>query len=134
MKSLMVALVACLTLAMAKTAMADPSLGPAMFATFNNYNASDEKPGDPAYCRNEPSAMPSGRQTDCSVSMARTGTGRYTITVTNGAPFEEFFETGHTVFVTAVGSNALCREVGASVPTGTNDFVSNVRCVTPSGA
>jgi hypothetical protein len=117
-----------------KGAEADATQSPAMFARFNNYNATDPRLGNASLCFNVPEGMPAGRQSRCSVSLVRTGVGASTITVTNGKPFPAFFDVGYSVFVTSVGGNALCREVSGRVPTGTNNFESKVQCVTPAGA
>jgi hypothetical protein len=115
-------------------ALADPPVSPALFAKFNTYNQAGAEPGQNSLCFNDPESMREGRQSSCSTSRVRTSVGVSTITITNGKPFDEFFDAGYTIFVTAVGSNALCRETATWVPAGTNDLKSTIRCVTPAGA
>jgi hypothetical protein len=104
-----------------------------MFAHFANYNQSEPVLEGP-HCFNEPSAMPAQRQAACGPPvLARTATGRYTVTVPNGAPFPTIFgDSGYQVYVQTVGGTANCFDTGLSSDAAFT-LTSDVRCVTPMG-
>ena len=107
--------------------------GPALFAFFPNYNQSEPELQGP-HCWNEPSSMPPQRQAPCGRPvLLRTATGRYTVTVPNGAPFPAVFgDSGYQVYVQTVGGTANCFDTDLSSD-GAFTLTSNVRCVTPTG-
>jgi hypothetical protein len=107
--------------------------GPALFARYNYYSVNASGPFSGPSCFNEPSSMPAGRQSFCSVQpITRLAAGSYEIRVTNGAPLPSSEDSGYAVFVTTVGSNAQCSETSTSW--SSNNLVSRVTCVTPSGS
>jgi hypothetical protein len=107
--------------------------GPALFAYFPKYNQSEPVLEGP-HCWNEPSSMPAQRQARCGPpALVRTATGRYTITVANGAPFPPVFgDSGYQVYVQTVKGNANCFDAGLSSDAAFT-LTSDVRCVTPTG-
>lgn len=122
------------SLVCASSAHAGTTPGPALYARYNYYNLNTGGPGFGPECFNEPSDMPAGRQSYCSVQpINRLSTGSYEITVTNGAPLPSSGQDiGYAVLVTAVGSNAQCSET--STTWSNNNLISRVTCVSPSGA
>jgi hypothetical protein len=114
-------------------ASADAVSGPALVAWFPHYNQ-ELQPGIGtlgAGCLNEPEQMPVDRIGLCErPTVEELSPGRYRVSLTNGAPFPRLADdSGHAVFVAAVGSNARCFEEETS--DDGHDLVSVVRCVVP---
>jgi len=108
--------------------------GPAVIAWYPRYNEGIPNLGLAGPdCLNTFTRMPAGRQDRCEQPMLTSlGTGRFQITVDNGAPFPEIADdSGSLVFVTAIASNAHCFEESATVTGTTIDSV--FRCVDPEG-
>jgi hypothetical protein len=109
------------------------ALGPALFAFFPNYNHSEPARHGP-HCWNNPSSMPEGRKVACgSPVLVHNATGRYTVTLPNGAPFPPVRgDSGYQVYVQTVGGTANCFDTGLSSDAAFT-LTSNIRCVTPDG-
>jgi hypothetical protein len=107
---------------------------PALYAYVGRYNLS-LSPAVGSMCVNQTEMMPSGRQVLCGYpATVKTATGRYRITVSNGAPLPTSpVDRGYAVWVQAIGSNAQCFEESTTW-TGSPNYTltSNVRCVAPS--
>jgi hypothetical protein len=127
------------------TALAAPTLQastiapPGMVAYYPNYNQGLNSPTNPNVqthnqaCYNDPSSMPSGRQTACGQpQLMPLSTGRWQITVANAGPFPTSLgNSGYGVFVSTVGGNAHCFEEALSV-SSSHQLSSTIRCVSPS--
>ncbi len=138
-----------LAVASSAQATSDQGASPALFARFPHYHPAaganpDQKVIGPT-CTNNAAAMPAVRRHDCITysSLQHPATGVYRITVENGAPLPSNpsspLDTGWTLFVSAVGSNARCAETSTSWTIGSpttwpNYFLnSTITCVNPSG-
>ncbi|HMI87611.1 MAG TPA: hypothetical protein VK550_26175 [Polyangiaceae bacterium] len=79
--------------------------------------------------------MPPGRQVACGPPvLAHDAPGRYTVTVSNGAPFPAVpRDSGYQVYVQTVGGAANCFDTGLSSDAAFT-LTSNIRCVTPDGS
>jgi hypothetical protein len=110
------------------------AMGPALFAFFPNYNQSEPVREGP-HCWNEPTSMPPGREGACGPPvLVHRSTGRYTVTVPNGAPFPTVFgDSGYQVYVQTVGGTANCFDTALSTD-GASTLISDIRCVTPAGS
>lgn len=108
--------------------------GPGLIAWAGNYNQATTNPHGGFNCINNPATMPFDRQSYCGVpQLQKTATGRYTLTVSNAAPFPSMGDTGYQVFVQAVGSTAHCFEEGTTwTSSGSYTLTSKIRCVAPS--
>jgi hypothetical protein len=118
------------------TARADTEYSNALFVKVQRYNGSDGKVKAGSVCRIlDYDRMPAGRTgIPCTVSeISNPVTGFYSFSVTNAAPFPEFFDAGHTVFVSAVGSNAHCTESRFSVAADGTTINAAVTCVDNAG-
>jgi hypothetical protein len=113
------------------TAHAVPAESPALYARFQNFTGSlDEGPA----CFNVPGKMPTGRQFGCSFApFENPSTGVYRVKLLNGAPLPATSgnDAGYAVFVTPVGSNALCAETAVAIG-GDNSLTSTINCVSPT--
>jgi hypothetical protein len=109
-------------------------MGPALFAFFPNYNQLEPVLEGP-HCWNQPSSMPAERQVACGPPLlVHNSTGRYTVTVPNGAPFPTVEgDSGYQVYVQTVGGTANCFDTGLSSDQAFT-LTSNIRCVTPTGS
>lgn len=87
-------------------------------------------------CFNVPANMPTGRQFGCSFApLENPSTGVYKVKLLNGAPLPapSSNDGGYAVFVTPIGSNALCAETAFAIGSD-NSVTSTISCVTPAGA
>lgn len=115
----------------------DHITGPALFARYTNYTAppwaNPDQGGFSPTCNNDPSSMPSGRQSDCNTNTHQViSTGVYQIKVTNGAPLPASGgDAGWSLLISPVGSNARCAETATTWIS--NELISTIKCVNPSG-
>jgi hypothetical protein len=132
----------CLALeSTASASAADQISSPALFARVRTYSPPagahpDQKSIGPT-CTNDPDSMPTGRQSLCSTNdPQRLSAGVYRIVVDNGAPLPVAanfpLDTGWSLFVTPVNSNARCAET--STTWASNNLTSTITCVSPSGS
>jgi hypothetical protein len=113
--------------------LADGLDGPPLIAWYPAYNqgiANVARHGP--LCLNRDGRMPADRQSLCGMPvLAELGTGRYVVSVTNGAPFPTIDEdSGFLAFVSAIGSNARCFEEDTAASGMTLESV--VHCVDPA--
>lgn len=122
----------------------DQISSPGLFARVNTYSAppgaNPDQKRKGVTCTNEPDLMPTGRKSQCNTNDPQRAPGEpvgvYRIVVNNGAPLPASssfpLDTGWTLFVTPVNSNARCAETATTW--ANNNLTSTITCVSPSGA